>query len=96
MSAPSFAFPVRLSEKYRPRKVAEFVGLDKAKRVLSSLQRIPTPCSWLFVGPPGVGKTWMAQAHGRRDGRGVPSSRLAEVQQRGPGAGLPRCASTSR
>ena len=35
MTTPTFAFPVRLSEKYRPRMVAEFVGLLKAKRVLS-------------------------------------------------------------
>ena len=38
MSTPSFAFPVRLSEKYRPRKVAEFVGLDKPKRFWPSLR----------------------------------------------------------
>ena len=62
MSAPSFAFPVRLSEKYRPRKVGEFVGLQKAKRVLSKFVAHPYPCSFLFYGPPGVGKTSMAQA----------------------------------
>ena len=57
MTTPSFAFPVRLSEKYRPRKVAEFVGLPKAKRVLAKFVANPYPCSFLFFGPPGVGKT---------------------------------------
>ena len=62
MSAPSFAFPVSLSEKYRPRTVAEFVGLDKPKRVLAKFASAPYPSAWLFVGPSGVGKTSMAQA----------------------------------
>src|SRR5580704_1589519 len=62
MSTPTFALPVRLSEKYRPRKVAEFVGLSKAKRVLSKFAANPYACSFLFYGPPGVGKTSIAQA----------------------------------
>ena len=49
MSAPSLAFPVRLSEKYRPRMVAEFVGLPKAKRVLAKFVANPYPCSFLFL-----------------------------------------------
>jgi replication-associated recombination protein RarA len=62
MTTPTFAFPVRLSEKYRPRKVAEFVGLPKAKRVLSRFVANPYACSFLFFGPPGVGKTSIALA----------------------------------
>jgi replication-associated recombination protein RarA len=62
MTTPTFAFPVRLSEKYRPRKVAEFVGLPKAKRVLSRFVADPYACSFLFFGPPGVGKTSVAMA----------------------------------
>jgi ATPase family associated with various cellular activities (AAA) len=62
MTTPTFAFPVRLSEKYRPRKVSDFVGLPKAKRVLSKFVAHPYACSFLFFGPPGVGKTSMAQA----------------------------------
>ena len=62
MSAPSFAFPVSLSEKYRPRTVAEFVGLEKPKKVLAKFASAPYPSAWLFVGPSGVGKTSMAQA----------------------------------
>ncbi|MGA8234593.1 MAG: AAA family ATPase [Candidatus Acidiferrales bacterium] len=62
MTTPSFAFPVRLSEKYRPRSVGEFVGLPKAKRVLAKFVANPYPCSFLFFGPTGVGKTSIAQA----------------------------------
>jgi replication-associated recombination protein RarA len=62
MTTPTFAFPVRLSEKYRPRKIAEFVGLDRPKRIMAKFAANPYPSSWLFVGPPGVGKTTMAQA----------------------------------
>src|SRR5258708_2703592 len=62
MTTPSFAFPVRLSEKYRPRKVGEFVGLSKAKRVLAKFAANPYACSFLFFGPPGVGKTSIAMA----------------------------------
>jgi replication-associated recombination protein RarA len=62
MTTPTFAFPVRLSEKYRPRKVAEFVGLPKAKRILAKFAAHPYACSFLFFGPPGVGKTSMAMA----------------------------------
>ena len=62
MSTPTFAFPVRLSEKYRPPKVSDFVGVPKPKRVLSKFVASPYACSFLFFGPPGVGKTSMAQA----------------------------------
>jgi replication-associated recombination protein RarA len=56
------AFPQSLSEKYRPRAIAEFVGLEKPKKILAKFAAQPYPSSWLFVGPSGVGKTSMAQA----------------------------------
>jgi replication-associated recombination protein RarA len=62
MSTPTLPFPIRLSEKYRPRKVADFVGMPKAKRVLAKFVANPYPCSFLFFGPPGVGKTSTALA----------------------------------
>jgi DNA polymerase III delta prime subunit len=62
MSAPSFAFPASLADKYRPATVAGFVGLDKAKKVMAKFAAHPYPSAWLFVGPPGVGKTSMALA----------------------------------
>ena len=57
-------FPQTLTEKYRPRTISEFVGLDKVKRVLTKFADAPMPCSFLFVGPSGCGKTTMALALG--------------------------------
>jgi DNA polymerase III gamma/tau subunit len=62
MSAPTLPFPQSLAEKYRPRTIAEFVGLDKPKRILAKFATQPYPSAWLFMGPSGVGKTSMAQA----------------------------------
>jgi replication-associated recombination protein RarA len=62
VSIPSFAFPQSLSEKYRPATVAGFVCLDKAKKIMSKFAAHPYQSAWLFVGPPGVGKTSMALA----------------------------------
>lgn len=62
MSTPTLAFPQSLAEKYRPRALSEFVGLEKPRKILSKLAGNPFPSAWLFVGPPGVGKTSMALA----------------------------------
>lgn len=64
MTSPqtAFAFPQPLAEKYRPTRIADFVGLDKAKRILSKLAANPYPSAWLFLGPSGTGKTTMALA----------------------------------
>jgi replication factor C subunit 2/4 len=57
------AFPASLSEKYRPRELADFVGLEKPKRVLANFAKSPLPnTAFLFVGPSGTGKTSMALA----------------------------------
>ena len=55
-------FPVSLSEKYRPQTIAEFIGLERPKKVLSAFCKRPTSGAWLFVGPSGVGKSTMALA----------------------------------
>jgi DNA polymerase-3 subunit gamma/tau len=55
-------FPMSLSEKYRPHAITDFAGLDKPKRILSKLAANPYPSAWIFIGPPGVGKTTMALA----------------------------------
>ncbi len=55
-------FPMPLSEKYRPRAIADFVGLDKPKRILAKFAANPYPSAWLFIGPPGTGKTrWLSR-----------------------------------
>ena len=55
-------FPEPLAEKYRPHAIADFIGLDKVKKVLAAFSLRPSPSAWVFVGAPGTGKTTMAQA----------------------------------
>lgn len=62
MNTPTFAFPQSLAEKYRPHSIVEFVGLEKPKKILAKFASTPYPSAWIFVGPPGVGKTSMALA----------------------------------
>jgi replication-associated recombination protein RarA len=62
MSTPSLAFLQPLAEKYRPRTIADFVGLEKPKKIIGRFAAKPYQSAWLFVGPPGVGKTSMALA----------------------------------
>jgi replication-associated recombination protein RarA len=59
----SIQFPASLSERYRPRTLADFVGLEKPKKVLRKFADSPFPnAAFLFVGPSGTGKTSMALA----------------------------------
>jgi DNA polymerase III gamma/tau subunit len=62
MSAPSFAFPLPLSEKYQPKSIAEFIGLERPKRIIASFARNPRSAAFLFSGPSGTGKSTMALA----------------------------------
>jgi replication factor C subunit 2/4 len=50
------------SEKYRPHTLADFVGLEKPKRILAKFADAPYCSAWLFLGPSGTGKTSMALA----------------------------------
>ena len=59
---PSLGFPQPLAEKYRPRQIADFIGLDKQRKVLSAFAKRPVSCAWLFLGPSGLGKSTMAMA----------------------------------
>lgn len=59
-----FDFPQPLTEKYRPVKLAEFVGLDKPKRAMQKLVEKPYQSAWFFLGESGTGKTTMAMAIG--------------------------------
>lgn len=51
-----------LTQKYQPKRIEDFVGLDKPKRILSKLANAPYDSTWLFVGPTSTGKTTMALA----------------------------------
>jgi replication-associated recombination protein RarA len=64
-STPShngFQFPQSLTERYRPATIAQFVGLEKPKRLCARLAENPFDSAWLFVGASGTGKTTMALA----------------------------------
>lgn len=51
-----------LTESYKPRTIAEFVGLSKQKTILENLIAHPRCCGLRFLGTPGTGKTSMAFA----------------------------------
>jgi replication-associated recombination protein RarA len=54
--------PVRLTEKYRPHKVEDFIGLPKIKNILTNFLKNPYPAAFLFIGSSGCGKTAIALA----------------------------------
>jgi replication-associated recombination protein RarA len=56
------SYPQPLAEKYRPRAIADFIGLEKERKVASAFCRTPRESAFLFVGPSGVGKTTLALA----------------------------------
>jgi replication-associated recombination protein RarA len=51
-----------LTEKYRPKRIAEFAGLEKPRKILGCFVSAPCEDAWLFVGKPGTGKTTMGLA----------------------------------
>ncbi len=53
---------VSLTEKYCPKHLADFAGLENAKKLLAALQTSPWESAWLLVGDSGTGKTTMALA----------------------------------
>ena len=59
---------VQLSEKYRPTKIAEFVGIDRLVKVFRHLAANPRESAWLLLGPSGVGKTTAVQAFAAETG----------------------------
>lgn len=58
----ALAFPQSLTEKYRPRSITGFVGIDAPKKLCSKLAARPYESAWIFVGPSGTGKTTLALA----------------------------------
>ena len=57
-----FDYPLPLVEKYQPRKIEEFIGLEGPKRLFANLLKAPRPVTVLLVGPPGCGKTTLGMA----------------------------------
>jgi DNA polymerase III gamma/tau subunit len=51
-----------LTEKYQPKRIADFSGLTDAKIDAADLVANPYSSAWLFVGGSGTGKTTLAQA----------------------------------
>jgi len=62
----SLPFPTPLVEKHRPRRIEDFVGLVKPKRILEAFVKKPFDSAWFFLGPSGVGKTTLAMALGEQ------------------------------
>lgn len=58
----AFPFPMALTERYRPKSIGDFVGLDKARKLAARLIERPFESAWLFMGPSGTGKTTLALA----------------------------------
>jgi DNA polymerase III gamma/tau subunit len=56
------AFPAPLCDKYRPRQISAFLGLDKPKKIMASFVANPRAAAFLFSGASGTGKTTMALA----------------------------------
>ena len=57
-----FDYPMPLTEKYQPRKIDDFVGVEGPKRLFRNLLQAPRPVAVLLVGPPGCGKTTLGLA----------------------------------
>ena len=57
-----FDFPAPLTDKYRPKLIADFVGLEKVKRILARFTASPDLTHFRFVGSSGTGKTSMGFA----------------------------------
>lgn len=53
---------MQLVEKYKPTRLVDFIGLERAKAILLKFAANPYPSAWLFLGPSGLGKTTMALA----------------------------------
>src|SRR3984957_20998183 len=58
----AFAFPCALTEKYRPKNLSDFVGLERQRTILTNFAKAPFPTAFLFTGASGTGKTTMALA----------------------------------
>jgi replication-associated recombination protein RarA len=58
----AFTFPCALTEKYRPKLLGDFVGLERQRNILTNYAMAPFPTAFLFTGASGTGKMTMALA----------------------------------
>jgi replication-associated recombination protein RarA len=58
----NLAFPAPLTEEFRPRVLADLIGLEKVRKVLGNLVKSPRCCAILAAGAPGTGKSVSAMA----------------------------------
>ncbi len=66
-----FAFPAPLTERYRPKRLADFAGLETQKKIFGKLiadGRNLIGRSFLFSGSTGTGKTTLAMAIAEQTG----------------------------
>jgi DNA polymerase III gamma/tau subunit len=81
----SLAFPQSLTEKYRPQRISDFIGLADVKKVLSAFCKRPHSSAWMFQGASGTGKSTLGMAVAaelRAEFHHVPSQRcnVAELE----------------
>lgn len=74
------AFPQSLVEIYKPKQIADFCGIPKVKRIVSSFAANPRESCLLFVGEPGCGKSSMARALATEIGAEVHSINSTECK----------------
>jgi len=55
-------FPARLTERYRPERLVDFIGMERPKKVFQAFAQNPRSEAFLLWGPSGLGKTSMALA----------------------------------
>ena len=58
----SLPFPESLADKYRPRRLRDFIGIPKPLAYMRALSINPYQSAWYFLGASGVGKTSLAMA----------------------------------
>lgn len=52
----AFTFPCALTEKYRPKLLGDFVGLERQRTILTNYAKAPFPTAFLFTGASGTGR----------------------------------------
>ena len=64
-SQQGFDYPKPLTEEFKPVRLADFIGLEKQRKVIAGFLARPYPVAMMFSGDAGTGKTSMAYAVAR-------------------------------